>query len=118
MDTGTRLPVIVTEDGTLWVAYRALHPDASAFGVLRFDNVSEMAIASPSDERLPVLYGRGMELHSFHRIHPFGRGQRRWIVTFHDRTLYVRAARSRAFPLQFAAAAEDAIASAQRLATR
>jgi hypothetical protein len=123
MDAGTRLPVIVTEEGKAWVAYRAQNPDSPGgpgepFGVLRFDDVTELVIGSPSDHRLPVLYGRGLELHSFHRVHPLGRGQRRWIVTFYDRTLYVRAAKGRAFPLRFAATAEDAITSAQSLGTR
>jgi hypothetical protein len=137
METGAPRPVIATENGTAWVAYRAQdpgvpgseHPSATPdlnsgpgepFGVLRFDNVTELVIGPPSDERLHEhpLYGRGLQHYHFHRVHPSRDRQRRWIVTFRNGTLGVCAKTARAFPLQFTATAEDAIVFAQSPGTR
>src|SRR6185436_17457003 len=51
MQTGTPQPVFVTEEGTAWVAYRARvtsylqsRPPGEPFGVLCFDNVTELVL--------------------------------------------------------------------------
>jgi hypothetical protein len=133
METGSPNPIVVRDGQTAWVAYLARDPEfpgwedssvtgdlerhpGEPFGVLRFDGVVELAIGPPSDERLHEhpLYVRGLEFYSFHRIHPSKGGCGRWIVTFHDETLDVRASAASAFPLRFATTAKEAIASAKQ----
>jgi hypothetical protein len=131
MDTGAPNPVVVREGAVAWVAYLARDPDFAGwqhpsvidylnshptepFGVLRFGEVAKLVLGPPNDERLSEhpLYGRGLDYYQFHRVDP-GTELNRWIVTFHDETLDVVASTARAFPMCFAATAEEAIESAK-----
>jgi hypothetical protein len=94
--------------------YLDRHP-GEPFGVLRFDGVVDVALGPPGDERLVEhpLYARGLRFYKFHQVHPSHDGVSRWMVTFHDETLDVRATAARAFPLRRARTREEAIASAK-----
>ncbi len=132
MDTGAPEPIIVREGDHVWVGYRAHDPDlpgwndpsvteylsqheGEPFGVLRFEGVTDCFLGAPNDERLHEhpLYGRGLEFYGFHQIRVPAAGVTRWIVTFHDETLDIRARSASAVPMLFAATAKEAVHSAR-----
>lgn len=87
-------PALLATDGTLWLAYR-IGRDPHHCAVVRFHQVQEYAWGSPpaalGDEALDHL-SRG----SFYEV-PSGHerasvGDRRWIITFPEALLNVRAA--------------------------
>jgi hypothetical protein len=137
MEPGAPEPVLVRDDGTAWVAYRAIdpnfpgweHPDVTEyldanpgelFGVLRFDEVVNLSIGPPSDERLNQhpLFGRGLKYYEFHRLMLADGQPQRWIVTFHDETLEAEASRADFVSVGFSQCAEEAIAKARALDNR
>jgi hypothetical protein len=87
-------PAVLATDGTLWLAYR-IGRDPHHCAVVRFHQVEEYAWGSPPaalGDEAPGDLPRG----SFYEV-PSGNGgssvrQRRWIVTFPEALLNVRAA--------------------------
>jgi hypothetical protein len=87
-------PAVLSSDGTLWLAYRIAR-DPHHCAVLRFHRVEQYAWGSPPavhgvEETGPLPQG------SFYEV-PSGavadrRGGRRWLITFPDAILDVRAA--------------------------
>jgi hypothetical protein len=87
-------PAVLATDGTLWLAYR-IGRDPHHCAVVRFHQVEEYAWGSP-----PAALGNeasgDLPRGSFYEV-PSGSGeasggQRRWIVTFPEALLNVRAA--------------------------
>jgi len=94
MAIGAPQPIVVAEDGVVWVSYRTQRDDH--FSVLRFDGVRQLTFGEPSDERLDEhqLWGNGLNCYSFHEgTDPeLERAKlRHWVITFHDDTLDVTA---------------------------
>jgi hypothetical protein len=88
-------PAVLSSDGTLWLAYRiARDPDHCA--VLRFHHVARYAWGAPP-ATLVVEVSPELPRGSFYEI-PAGRmpeaggRERRWLVTFPEAMLEVRAA--------------------------
>jgi hypothetical protein len=87
-------PAVLSTDGTLWVAYRIAR-DPNHCAVLRFHHVEEYAWGAP-----PAAHGieeaGNLPRGSFYEVSARGGGPpftgRRWIVTFPDALLNVRAA--------------------------
>jgi hypothetical protein len=87
-------PAVLSTDGTLWVAYRIAR-DPNHCAVVRFHRVEEYAWGAP-----PAAHGvedpGNLPRGSFYEVSALGRnagpGGRRWIVTFPDALLDVRAA--------------------------
>ncbi len=84
-------PSLLSTDGTLWVAYRIAR-DPGHCAVIRFHHVERYARGAPpaahAEESLGEL-SRG----SFYEVPAADAGQgRRWIITFPDALLEVRAA--------------------------
>jgi hypothetical protein len=132
MESGAPEPALVREGELVWVAYRAQDPGfpgyehpgvieymdthpGESFAVLRFDGVVECSLGPPNEDHLHEhpLYGRGLKFYGFHRVRWPGQPGNRWIVTFHDETLDIRAKSARAFPMRFASSQEEAIALAR-----
>jgi hypothetical protein len=133
MDTGAPEPLVHREGTDAWVAYHAFdpsfpgyaHPDCTKyldehageyFGLLRFRGVSEASLGPPNDERLAAhpLYAKGLTFYSFHQADSHDH-QARWVVTFHDETLVVRAESAEALRPLHAASATEAINETRRL---
>lgn len=133
MDTGAPEPLILREGDTVWVGYRAHNPNfpgwddpsvidymtrnpGEPFGVLRFDGVVGCSFGAPGEDRLHEhpLYGRGLEFYGFHRVLNPTDGTARWIVTFHDETLDIRARGAIAAPMRFASTVEEAVEAIKR----
>lgn len=132
MDTGAPEPLVQREGDSAWIVYLAHDPDfpgwehpsvteyldakpGEPFGVLRFDGVTQCTLGPPDEDRLEEhpLFGRGLTYYEFHRVRsPEDEG--RWLVTFHDETLEVRARSAFFFPMVFAVNREDAIAIIRR----
>ena len=88
------MPVVLSSDGTLWLAYRiARDPDHCA--VLRFHHVVQYAWGAPPAALVADLTPE-LPRGSFYEIAGAGGGEgareRRWLVTFPDAMLDVRAA--------------------------
>jgi hypothetical protein len=84
-------PAVLSTDGTLWVAYRIAR-DPNHCAVVRFHHVSEYAWGAPPASHgaeVPGDLPRG----SFYEVLSGGEGVRgrRWIITFPDALLDVRA---------------------------
>jgi hypothetical protein len=118
MDPATPAPAVLSSDGTLWLAYRiARDPHHSA--VLRFHQVERYAWGPPPavhhlDEPGPLPQGGFYEV----RVGDAAGGRdggRRWLITFPDATLEVRAAEAEVV-LRAAAALGPAHALAALLA--
>jgi hypothetical protein len=131
METGAPEPFLIRDGATVWVAYHAQDPAfpgwnhaevtdylearaGQAFGVVRFDGVADCSMGPPNDERLHQhpLYGRGLRFYSFHHVRPSA-AISRWIVTFHEETLEVRAQSATAAPVIFASSPGEAITKAK-----
>lgn len=94
MSAESPAPAVLSSDGTLWVAYRIAR-DPHHCAVIRFHQVEEYAWGAPpavhgpeSSDKLP----RG----SFYEVPPAneitsGAVGRRWLITFPDAMLEVRA---------------------------
>jgi hypothetical protein len=107
-------PAVLSTDGTLWLAYRiARDPHHSA--VVRFHRVEQYAWGAPPAVYAIESFG-DLPRGSFYEV-SVGRGSpvRRWIVTFPDALLEVRAADAEVV-LRAAAALDPAHALAALLA--
>jgi hypothetical protein len=86
-------PAILSSDGTLWLAYRIAR-DPHHCAVLRFHHVEQYTWGAP-----PAAHGQeqtgSLPQGGFYEVpgdHPEGRtGGRRWLITFPDAMLEVRA---------------------------
>ena len=87
-------PAVLSSDGTLWLAYRIAR-DAHHCAVIRFHHVQQYLWGPP-----PAVYGleslRALSQGAFYEVpaatrEPGGVG-RRWLITFPDAMLEVRAA--------------------------
>jgi hypothetical protein len=95
MSATSPAPAVLSTDGTLWLAYRIAR-DPNHCAVVRFHHVEQYAWgASPAahGEDITGPLPRG----SFYEVPPRNAGDsgargRRWIITFPDATLEVRAA--------------------------
>ncbi len=89
------MPAVLSSDGTLWLAYRiARDPDHCA--VLRFHQVVRYAWGAPPAAHV-VEVGPELPRGSFYEVPgasgpDAGARERRWLVTFPDAMLEVRAA--------------------------
>jgi hypothetical protein len=118
MSAAAPAPAILSSDGTLWLAYRIAR-DPHHCAVLRFHHVEQYAWGAPPAahglERLGELpQGSFYEVPAGNGAHPGNRG-RRWLITFPDAMLEVRAADGEVV-LRAAAALEPAHALAALLA--
>ena len=137
MEPGAPEPIVVRDRGSAWVAYRALDPNfpgwdhprvteylatnrGELWGVLCFEDIVELSLGPPSDERLREhpFFDQGLENYEFHHLRSPSGATDRWIVTFHDETLDVLAQQAVAMPATFAESADAAIAAAMAAAGR
>lgn len=81
-------PAVLSSDGTLWLAYRIAR-DPHHCAVLRFHRVEEYVWGHPPAVHLPESAGN-LTQGGFYEV-PDGPG-RRWLITFPDGILDVRAA--------------------------
>jgi hypothetical protein len=110
-------PAVRSSDGTLWLAYRIAR-DPHHCAVLRFHHVEQYAWGAP-----PAAYGperaSALPQGGFYEVpgNPGGvrGGERRWLITFPDAMLEIRAADGEVV-LRAAAALEPAHALAALLA--
>jgi hypothetical protein len=94
MSATTPAPAVLSSDGTLWLAYRIAR-DPHHCAVLRFHHVDDYAWGPP-----PAAYGAEhageLPQGSFYEVpnddRAARRGARRWLITFPDAMLDVRAA--------------------------
>ena len=93
MSASAPAPAVLSTDGTLWLAYRIAR-DPNHCAVLRFHHVDRYAWGPP-----PAAHGVEVPGHlprgSFYEVRADGadgEGGRRWIITFPDALLEVRAA--------------------------
>jgi len=111
-------PAVLSADGTLWLAYRVAR-DPHHCAVLRFHQVERYAWGAPPAVHAPETLGE-LAQGSFYEV-PAGNGVdvggrgRRWLITFPDAMLEVRAADGEVV-LRAAAALEPAHALAALLA--
>jgi hypothetical protein len=93
MSANAPAPAVLATDGTLWLAYRIAR-DPNHCAVVRFHHVEQYAWGAP-----PAVHGLeapgDLPRGSFYEV-PSGigsgaRGGRRWIITFPDALLDVRA---------------------------
>jgi len=94
MSATTPAPAVLSSDGTLWVAYRIAR-DPHHCAVLRFHHVDDYAWGPPpaaygAEHTGELPQGSFYEVPNDHRAAP--RGARRWLITFPDAMLDVRAA--------------------------
>ena len=87
-------PAVLSSDGSLWLAYRIAR-DPHHCAVLRFRGVEQYAWGAPPavhglEETDPVPQGSFYEVPSGAGTE--GRAARRWLITFPDAVLDVRAA--------------------------
>jgi hypothetical protein len=94
MSSNAPAPAVLATDGTLYVSYRIAR-DAQHCAVVRFDRVEEFAWGAPPaahGDDIPGELPRG----SFYEVVTGDAGEhvgeRRWIITFPDALLDVRAA--------------------------
>ncbi len=111
-------PAVLSSDGTLWLSYRIAR-DPHHCAVIRFDQVEEYAWGAPPAAHVAELTP-GLPRGSFYEVAaergPNPRaGVRRWLVTFPDAILNVRAAGAEVV-LRAAAAQDPAHALAALLA--
>ena len=94
MSANAPAPAVLSTDGTLWVAYRIAR-DPNHCAVVRFHHVEEYAWGAP-----PAAHGvespGDLPRGSFYEVSPPRAGDgargRRWIITFPDALLNIRAA--------------------------
>jgi hypothetical protein len=92
MSASAPAPAVLSTDGTLWLAYRIAR-DPNHCAVVRFHRVEEYAWGAP-----PAVYGPdepgNLPRGSFYEVagDVSATGPRRWIITFPDALLNVRAA--------------------------
>jgi hypothetical protein len=92
MSASAPAPAVLSSDGTLWLAYRIAR-DPHHCAVIRFHGVLRYEWGAPPAAHLPEAQG-DLARGSFYEI-PGASGAataRRWIVTFPDAILEVRAA--------------------------
>jgi hypothetical protein len=87
-------PAILSSDGTLWLAYRIAR-DPHHCAVVRFNHVQQYAWGAPPaahlvDDRPDLPRGSFYEVPA--SASPVTGRERRWLATFPDATLEVRAA--------------------------
>ena len=88
-------PAVLSSDGTLWLAYRIAR-DPHPCAVLRFHRVEQYAWGAPPavhglNEAGALTQGGFYEVPHGREVDATGRG-RRWLITFPDAILDVRAA--------------------------
>jgi hypothetical protein len=95
MSATSPAPAVLSTDGTLWLAYRIAR-DPNHCAVVRFHHVEQYAWGAP-----PAAHGEditgALPRGSFYEVPAPNAGDsgargRRWIITFPDATLEVRAA--------------------------
>jgi hypothetical protein len=94
MSATAPLPAVLSSDGTLWVAYRIAR-DPHHCAVVRFHHVAHYAWGEPPS-RLSVELSGELPRGSFYEVpagsREWGADQsRRWLVTFREAILEVRA---------------------------
>ena len=84
-------PAVLSSDGTLWLAYRIAR-DPNHCAVLRFHHVQQYAWGPPPAAHAAEVQGE-LPQGSFYEVAPAERASRgrRWIITFPDALLDVRA---------------------------
>lgn len=118
MSAAAPAPAVLSADGTLWLAYRIAR-DPHHCAVLRFHQVERYAWGAPPAVHALETHGE-LAQGSFYEV-PAGNGVvtggrvRRWLITFPDAMLEVRAADGEVV-LRAAAALEPAHALAALLA--
>lgn len=92
MSASAPAPAVLSTDGTLWLAYRIAR-DPNHCAVVRFHQVEEYVWGPPPAIHGPDIPG-DLPRGSFYEIAAptDGSGPRRWIITFPDALLNVRAA--------------------------
>jgi hypothetical protein len=93
MSATTPAPAILSSDGTLWLAYRIAR-DPHHCAVVRFHHVAEYAWGPSPAVHAPEQADRPPQ-GGFYQVGPAndaGGNARRWLVTFPDAVLEVRAA--------------------------
>ena len=93
MSTSAPAPAVLSTDGTLWLAYRIAR-DPNHCAVLRFHDVDRYAWGAPPAAHGAEVSGN-LPRGSFYEVPPGGpdgAAGRRWIITFPDALLEVRAA--------------------------
>jgi hypothetical protein len=94
MSAESPAPAVLSTDGTLWLAYRIAR-DPNNCAVLRFHRVEQYGWGLPPAAHGVEIPG-GLPRGSFYEVPapaaPEGTSGRRWIVTFPDALLEVRAA--------------------------
>jgi hypothetical protein len=94
MSASAPAPAVLSTDGTLWLAYRTAR-DPSHCAVVRFHHVEEYAWGAPPAAHAAEVPGN-LPRGSFYEVSPRNGGEgvrgRRWIITFPDALLDVRAA--------------------------
>ncbi len=88
MSPSAPAPAVLSSDGTLWLAYRIAR-DPHHCAVLRFHHVEDYIWGHPPAVHGPETAG-DLAQGSFYEV-PGGAG-RRWLITFPDAILEVRAA--------------------------
>jgi hypothetical protein len=83
-------PAVLSSDGTLWLAYRIAR-DPHHCAVVRFLHVEQYAWGSSPAVHGPEQADRPPQ-GGFYQVAPAGEGRRRWLITFPDAMLEVRAA--------------------------
>ena len=97
MDVRAPHYALLAEGSWVWVAYRTDDDDAGgSFAVVQFYSVEEHRLGPPDAEHLDEhpLHGRGLEPFAFHTVLeaiPDPYTPVRWVATFRDATLEVRA---------------------------
>lgn len=118
MSAAAPAPAVLSSDGTLWVAYRIAR-DPHHCAVIRFHHVAQYAWGAPP-AALGVENPGELPQGSFYEVPPAtsvdaGSPGRRWLITFPDAVLEVRAADGEVV-LRATAALEPAHALAALLA--
>jgi hypothetical protein len=82
-------PAVLSSDGTLWLAYRIAR-DPHHCAVVRFLHVEQYAWGASPAVHGPEQADRPPQ-GSFYQVAPADEGRRRWLITFPDAMLEVRA---------------------------
>jgi hypothetical protein len=94
MSANAPAPAVLSTDGTLWLAYRIAR-DPNHCAVVRFHHLDQYAWGAPPAAHRAEVPG-DLPQGSFYEVTPGGEGEelrgRRWIITFPDALLDVRAA--------------------------